>query len=825
MNKLNVVLENCYGINSLTHEFDFTDVTKNNKIQKRNTFAIYAGNGVMKTSFANTFLDLSNENHPKEKIHNLTPVCNVTCDGTPLPYQDIFVIKPFIPQHEAQNISTLLVSNEKKTEYDKIYSKILKEKNKVIVRLNQLSGVKKTDIDTILLNDLNESDFFECLELYIDKSVGYDFSAVKYNTIFNDDVLNLLKESDVIENIAQYTEIYNDLIDNSPYFKRGVFNPHKADSVAKTLKKERFFEAEHTVNLKGETAPISEQEFFAKLKEAKKTIIENAELKKIQDLLTKKESVRSFQEVIINTPEIIVELGPDSLDEFKTKLWKSYILNSDDQINNLLTSYRSNKVKLERIESEAISQQSKWEEIIEIFKDRFHVPFIVEIANKKSAILGKESPNIVFKFDNGSGSYEEMSRDKLESLEVLSQGELRALYLLNIIFEIEARKYDQRKTLFIVDDVADSFDYKNKYAIISYLHENAKIDFFYQIIMTHNFDFFRTIQSRLLGDSKWSNSLIAQKSTDKIELLDGGHKNITDPFNYWRKKVNRKDLFNWEQVPGNDSLKLVEFLKHNFYIDRIKTPQIEKIDASKTIKVFTENKYISLCLKDEKTKVDLIIDGVRTDEFIVEIKDDELNIYQNSNDAILIAMIPFVRNLIEFSLGKKDDSYPLLTNLLHIKGAKDNIPCTEEICISDIKPVFEQCIKTIDLSSFDDSILIYDLILSEASKINASEIVDGFNLENKIVLSIAIRLLAEKFMWSKVTNKSSIKGSQTGHLFERYKEEFSQSVGESSNIETLDLVNLITPENIHLNSFMYEPILDMSEHELKSLYSSICKVV
>jgi len=733
MNKLNVILENCYGINSLTHEFEFTDVTKNDRIQKRNTFAIYAGNGVMKTSFANTFLDLSKEKSPIEKVHNLPSVCNVTCDGVPLPFQDIFVIKSYIPRHEAQNISTLLVSDEKKAEYDKIYSQILKEKNAVITRLNKLSGVKKDDIEIVILTDLNKNDFFECLELYSNKSVDYDFSAVQYKKIFNDDVLRLLEKSDVIENIAKYTETYNDLIDNSPYFKRGVFSPHKADSVANTLKKERFFDAEHKVNLKGESVPIGEQEFFAKLKEANKTIIENDELKNIQGLLTKKASVKSFQDVLEETPWIIAELGSGSIDDFKIKLWKSYILKSGDLINPLLASYHLNKAKLERIEREAVDQQSKWETIIKIFEDRFHVPFCVDIANKKSAILGKESPNIVFKFKNDSGSYEEMSRDKLESLEVLSQGELRALYLLNIIFEVETRKREHRKTLFIIDDIADSFDYKNKYAIISYLHENTKVDFFYQIIMTHNFDFFRTIQSRLLGDSKWHNSLIAQKSVDKIELVDGGNKDITDPFKHWRKNLN-------------------------------------------------------------------------------------------GNNAILIAMIPFVRNLIEYSAGSKDESYLLLTNLLHVKRAEDSIPCTEEICILDIKPVFDQYIKNIDLSSFDDSIVIYDLILSEASKVNNLEIVDGLNLENKIVLSIAIRLLAEKFMWSKVTDKSSFKRSQTGRLFERYKGEFSQSTGKSSNLETLDLVNIITPENIHINSFMYEPILDMSEHELKNLYSKTCKL-
>jgi hypothetical protein len=31
----------------------------------------------------------------------------------------------------------------------------------------------------------------------------------------------------------------------------------------------------------------------------------------------------------------------------------------------------------------------------------------------------------------------------------------------------------------------------------------------------------------------------------------------------------------------------------------------------------------------------------------------------------------------------------------------------------------------------------------------------------------------------------------------------------------------MTPENIHLNSFMYEPIIDMSDESLKRLYQDI----
>ena len=49
----------------------------------------------------------------------------------------------------------------------------------------------------------------------------------------------------------------------------------------------------------------------------------------------------------------------------------------------------------------------------------------------------------------------------------------------------------------MVDDIADSFDYKNKYAIIEYLKDISQENIFKQIILTHNFDFHRTVSSRL----------------------------------------------------------------------------------------------------------------------------------------------------------------------------------------------------------------------------------------------------------------------------------------------------------------------------------------
>lgn len=85
------------------------------------------------------------------------------------------------------------------------------------------------------------------------------------------------------------------------------------------------------------------------------------------------------------------------------------------------------------------------------------------------------------------------------------------------------------------------------------------------------------------------------------------------------------------------------------------------------------------------------------------------------------------------------------------------------------------------------------------------------NFENKIVLAIAIRLAAERHMVKKINDPAfvaAIDTNQTPKLLKKYKELFST---DHVAIDVIQRVALMTPENIHLNSFMYEPILDMSD--------------
>jgi hypothetical protein len=88
-------------------------------------------------------------------------------------------------------------------------------------------------------------------------------------------------------------------------------------------------------------------------------------------------------------------------------------------------------------------------------------------------------------------------------------------------------------------------------------------------------------------------------------------------------------MFSWDEIPGNDSRALIEFLTQNFGIDWVKMARIEKIDDGKVISVSTEKNSLSLRLNDEKTKLKLETEDGRTSEFITMTENGKLNIYKD----------------------------------------------------------------------------------------------------------------------------------------------------------------------------------------------------
>ena len=89
------------------------------------------------------------------------------------------------------------------------------------------------------------------------------------------------------------------------------------------------------------------------------------------------------------------------------------------------------------------------------------------------------------------------------------------------------------------------------------------------------------------------------------------------------------------------------------------------------------------------------------------------------------------------------------------------------------------------------------------------------------MLAIATRLAAERFLIAKIADQKfvdSIKSVQTPRLAEEFRKRFPK---ETEIFKVIDRVLVVTPENIHLNSFMYEPIIDMSGDQLRRLHSDV----
>ena len=65
---------------------------------------------------------------------------------------------------------------------------------------------------------------------------------------------------------------------------------------------------------------------------------------------------------------------------------------------------------------------------------------------------------------------------------------------------------------------------------------------------------------------------------------------------------------------------------------------------------------------------------------------------------------------------------------------------------------------------------------------------------------------------------AGLTANQARGLLDEFKSRFPL---EEDTTAILERVSLMTPENIHVNSFMYEPIIDMSDDHLRKLFSDV----
>ncbi|MGN8459459.1 hypothetical protein ACR9LQ_03980 [Helicobacter pylori] len=711
--ELKINIENCYGIGKIKDTFL--------NFSQANSCLLYAQNGVFKTSFAKSLTDLINNEMPKDNFYpNRESEIKIEFNGKKISKENVVVFHSYDEKFSSEDsVTTFMAESDLKQRYDNIFSELEKEKKALLKSLKSDFDYEK-EIKTIFKN----KSFYEILDNHLTEIENSEqHYSFKYHNIF--DKLGKVKDfvNEHRDLIEQYFNKYKELLSLSKVFKHtevGDFGTNHANDLKKALENDRFFKADHSLMIAGEE--IKDYNKLSEIfEEEKNKILNNEDFKNsfanIEKFINANKELRAFKDAISGDNTLLIELL--NYDSFREKVLFSYLKQSIQNVRSLVELYREKKPEIEEIIEQANKDQKEWESVIKIFNQRFLVPFKVELQNQKDILLNEETAQFGFIFSDDN---QDMNVQKEDLQKHLSGGEKRALYILQILFEIEARKRSDKPQLLVFDDISDSFDYKNKHAIIEYLNDLQECKQFKLLVMTHNFDFYRTLASRL-------------------------------------------------------------------NIPRGQIKMIRKNDAREII--FEDGEYLKSVIKC--------------------IRDSE-------QDKDFFALIPFVRNLIEYTRlqASKDNDYIKLTNCLHMKEY------TKDIQIQEISKIFDSVFgverKKRNIEK-DGSKLYLQAIYDIAEEICKNENCNHIELQNKIIFSIAIRLKAEEWMLNKLNQKFEPTKNQTRGLYNATKEELSDD-----EKRIIQKVLMITPENIHINSFMFEPILDISLDHLYTCFEEVKKL-
>ena len=736
MKTVGIDMRNCFGISSLKYKFDFCDT---------NIYVIYAQNGMMKTSFARSMKLLAEgkRNEIKDRVTDRSGHIVIQFNDKILDerrHSEIYVVDGDELFEAGKSVAELLMDDKvcgkdcrkSISEFNDVYSHLIAELKRVSHDSNCLDDFR------LAFSDLKKNQY----ELLFDECRLAKQSVVKFAFSYEeiaDKAGRIAAFSNKYrESIREYIRAWQRIIKNSPLFGQNgewVFDSVRAQALIKTLSDEAFFRIGHSLKLKGEdvkyidSAKKLERLYLRELRR----LSSEKELRALRESIEKKmnsnEDLRKFKQLLEKHPWILDRLA--DFDEFKKDVWRNYLGQMLELCTEYCKAFKKHQSVIQTVAECSGVLFKRWQNLIEEYKARFDMPFEVGIDNAVDvAADGRKSAKLVYSKDRP------FAADELQRL--LSRGEARAMRLMQVIIEVQARIAKGKETLLILDDVVDSFDYKNKYAMVEYLNDILGSNMFKIIVLTHNYDFFRLVSLRLNGiDGR--NRLIALRSRNGISIK--------------QYKMHRNILLEWMigSVNRDDTFKRARF----------------------------------------------------------------------------IALIPLARNLVEYTHGLKSQEYLLLTHCLHGQSSFRN-----GLSIGNVMDVIQRVLpgrinkSLVDFVNGERAIPYQDFVFKTAKCVCSSNNIDS--LEHKTTLAIAIRLLVEEYIFANVpeiANEPNADKMQMGEMVRFYKRR-SRS-GSLINpecdriIAILDRATIVTPEYIHVNSFMYESLIDTGIQTLIELYRDV----
>lgn len=722
-----IKMENAYGIKKIN--FNIGNDTDNNLL-------IYSPNGTFKTSFTKSLKRISDGEKPEDLIFSTMTQYEVQMESKVFkqnilqPFDEIVFYSEEINRKRSivdSDFSALVANDEAKEKYQKKANEY-KEKLQLLVKEIALKFFTKSKKDKerlaleLLSNAFETDGNWETFFSNVSKEKFRKFEfPYKYKELFDDSVYSVITDDSFQKDVNVYLETITSKVD-SPLF-RGQFGPQEAENVLKAFKDNFFFDEELSINLRDKTTIKTIKDFEEVITKETEKLFKDPEVKAAYDMINEKlrrnTSTRNFSRIIKKDFRIINELRKPS--EFRKRVILSLLSDLSGDIISLDTLITEVNRELYNIVDSYKDNRLLWDEILKEFNERFEFPLEVDIANRNNAIIGIEVP--VFKFTYVDGTRRKgVSENQLN--EFLSTGEKNVFSILNFLLELKIKILNYNRTIVVVDDIVDSFDYKNKYATVAYLDELSRNTSIQMLIMTHNFDFYRTMS----------------RSEMKKYIAFGINGKITlEPFVDFSGFTTLK---NWKKYYKNDNVKIA-----NYY-----------------------------------------------------------------------SLIPFARSLEELRNG---DSriYKVLTKALHYKQGFEEKKFWRLFGATEKSIGFipwRLANKKVYQSLFD----VCDVITESSRTTKAQKKL----LQDKLVISIGIRILFEKKVISKYSLSkvflSSIKVNQTRAIVKKL-----ENIMDPLDQTIANKVMVYTPEFIHINTFMIEPIIDLSIENLVSLYTEVRDVL
>lgn len=702
MSKLKIAkMNNAYGINSIS-----INLTDGKDLYQE---LIYSRNGTFKTSFTKTLNDVNNDevDNIEDRLTGKRGEIELSLitEGKEekelygkfiIFSKDIYENSPKNLENYEHEIETLALNKEQ----SEIVKKIMSDTFSLFIEnVNKLLKGSGYDFD-ILLNKFtdNSKSYVARVEDLLKKILSFkeqDISQINV-TKLKQKVYDIIDDETFNKNVNNYLTVIKNKI-NCEIFDIG-FNEGNYSSFLSAVDKTSFLNEKLLRGIVIGDKKIYKYEELKKLfKEEMEKISKDPEVvesgKKLEKSMGTSQESTLLKEGIKNNPALIkqLSLGKDNIIISHLKQNISNLSTKIEEVNDC-------KLKLEKIKKESSKEKSKFESAIELYKRRFRPVFTIEIDNKTNSLLGLELPYIKFKHERSDDNINEELLYK-----ILSSGEKTTLNILKFIVELESKKNE--KSVIVLDDIVETFDYSNRYAFIEYINDLVNDDFPI-IILTHNFEFYNNLRKRI---PKLRTSIATKNKNGKVEI-------------FTNKNIN-KDM---EQI-----------LK-------------------------CENKRQFICA------------------------------------------VPYLRELL--IMLRKD--VKLLNSCLHFKEK------TPEIKLSDIYDLFENK-EDIKLKSEEMSLSYLESLFELCNM--ALKKADNYDISWKTILALGCRIkIEEKIIGSNFDIIKEIEENQTRILLENNMGKLYDEV-----IECVEKVLLATPEFIHINSFMYEPLIDIDIIYLKDLYNQI----